>query len=309
MHPHRVFLSAKNTGLNLSHTALQSGVDRLTEQVRDSMQIIDMANFDGTTFTHIDETNTSNALPVNAVRFLRRLPVTLFMLPDDGKAYTMGSPESGRDLQNPDDYLKVGNKTVNGSYTLDTSVTSLSDPNFLADLNNARLMPRFPYVTEIISSGSCASTTYAMPGMDLATLPTVSGINSVSIPLMYGLPTTPKIPSCKPGLPGHHQRHRGAQPRHELRGDDLLSRRAGPHAQGLAHPGPGFQRDDHRAVRVPAAAHRGRAQRPHRTGSLQVSLPVYAPYLGNTVVRRGGTASLANVELNLPVETRRRAQF
>ena len=79
------FLSAKNTGLNLSHTALQVGMDGLSERLRGSLQIIDVATFDGTNFTHVDETNiTASTPPRNAVRFLRLIPITLFLLPDDG---------------------------------------------------------------------------------------------------------------------------------------------------------------------------------------------------------------------------------
>ena len=45
------FLTAKNTGLNLSHASLQYAVDTLAERLRASMQLIDVATFDGTAFT------------------------------------------------------------------------------------------------------------------------------------------------------------------------------------------------------------------------------------------------------------------
>ena len=75
------------------------------------------------------------------MRFLRQIPATFFLLPDDGKSYTMTSPETSRDLQNPDDFLTAGNKTVKATYY---TTMSMTDPDFLADLNAARLLARFP---------------------------------------------------------------------------------------------------------------------------------------------------------------------
>ena len=48
---------------------------------------------------------------------------------------------------------------------------------------------------------------------------------------------------------------------------------------------------------------------PSARGSLQINLPVYSPSLNNSIIKRGGTAALTNIEVSLPVETRRRAAF
>ena len=307
------FLSAKNTGLNLSHTALQNGVDRMAERLRDSLQIIDVASFDGTTFTDIPEAKASgNYASGNAVRFLRLIPVSIFMWPDDGKTYTMTSPEASRDPQNPDDFLTAGNKTVKGTYSYNPKVISLTDPNFLADMANARLLPRFPYVVETVSTGSCQGT-LPMPGMDLAGMPTYSGTNAITITLANGLPPTTvsryPVPSCNlaylvtiSAVAVLNRSQDYAEMIYypdamNLTRKDSLTQAIAPSATGS---GP-------QVFSLPKAA--GAFTDPSARGSLQVSIPVYAPYLGNTVVRRGGAAALNNVELNLPVETRRRAQF
>ncbi len=299
------FLSAKNTGLNLSHSALELGVDRMADQLRESMQVVDVASFDGTTFTHINEATASGTTASgNAVRFLRRIPVTLFLLPDDGKTYAMATPESPRDLQNPDDYLSAGNKTVKATYT---TTASLTDPNFLADLNAARLLPRFPYLTEAVTSGSNLGT---MPGFALAGLPSISGTNLATMTLTYGLPTTAKtVPSCNQAYlcivsavailnrtPGYAEMIYYPDATNFSRQTSLT--------QALA---PSTSGSGPAAFALPVSA--GALNDPTARGSLLVTLPVYAFNLNNSVVRRGGTSALVNIELNLPVETRRRAQF
>ncbi len=299
-----LFLSAKNTGLNLSHSALQLGVDRLSEQIRESMQIVDVATFDGNTFTHINEATASGpSASGNAVRFLRRIPATLFLLPDDGKSYTMTSPESSRDLQNPDDFLTAGNKTVKGTYY---TTMSLTDPNFLADLNSARLLPRFPYLTESVGTGSNLGT---MPGMALAGTPSVSGTNGVTITLINGLPTTPKVPSCNQAylciVSAVAILNRGTGYAEMIYYPDAANlTRKDSMTQALAASTTG---SGPAAFALPKTS--GALNDPTARGSLQINLPVYAPNLGNSVIRRGGTAALANIELSLPVEARRRAQF
>ena len=43
--------------------------------------------------------------------------------------------------------------------------------------------------------------------------------------------------------------------------------------------------------------------------TLQITLPVFQPNLANTVVRRGGTAAMMNLELTSTVEVRRRVSY
>ena len=48
---------------------------------------------------------------------------------------------------------------------------------------------------------------------------------------------------------------------------------------------------------------------PTARGSLGINVPAYARDLDNTVQRRGGTAALINVTLDVPVEARLRSEF
>ena len=298
------FLSAKNTGLNLSHTALQMGVDRLAEQLRASLQIIDVASFDGTTFTHINEAAaTGTSAAGNAVRFLRLMPVTLYTLPDDGTAYSETNPENPQSLLYPD-YLTPGNKTVRA--TFNTAAANLTNPSFLSDLNGARFVPSFPYVSETITTGSSPGT---LPGLTLSGTPGVTGTNTASFALTYGLPTATKVPSCNRAylvvVSAAAVLNRGtayAELLYYPDASNLTRSTSISTALTVSSNGSGPA-----AFALPQTA--GPATDPTARGSLQITLPVYAPNLNQTVVRRGGTAALVNIEMTLPVETRRRARF
>ncbi len=300
------YLSAKNTGLNLSHDALQQGVDRAAELLRGSLQIVDVATFDGTNFTHATETSGSNTTG-NAVRFLRCLPVTLFLLPDDGKSTsTMLNPQSGRDYQNPTNFLAPGNRTVKASF--DTTNASLTDTGFVADLANARLLPRFTYYSqETMTTGNCQG--WPLPGMDISGVPSFT-TSPTTITLAYGLPpSTCPIPSCSQAylviVSAVVVINRSADYAEMIYYPDAMNvSRKTSLTQAIA---PSAKGNGPAAFVLPSNP--GVLSDPSKRGSLQISLPVFAPYLGNAVVRNGGTAALNNIEVNIPVETRRRAQF
>ena len=298
------FLSAKNTGVNLSHTALQMGVDQLAEQLRSSLQIVDVANFNGTTFTHIDETAAAGASAAgNAVRFVRCMPVTLYLLPDDGSGYTQSNPQNPQSLLYPD-YLTKGNKTVKA--TFNTATSNLSNANFLADLRGARLCPRFPFLTETLTTGSSPGT---LPGLTLASTPTLTAGSTATFSLTYGLPTTASVASCNQAylvvISAAAVINRGTAYSELVYYPDATNlTRFNSLTVALA---PSTTGNGPTAFSLPLTA--GSLANPAARGSVQINLPVYAPSLNNTVGRRGGTAALVNIELSVPVETRRRAQY
>jgi hypothetical protein len=297
------FLAAKNAGINVSHSALEQSVDQLANQIRGSLQVVDVANFDGTTFTDINEAAVAGASASgNAVRFLRLLPVTMFVLPDDSSGYTETNPQNPQSLTYPD-YLTEGNKNV--KVTFHTGTTNLTAPDFVADLKGARFLPRFPYLTETITTGSNPGT---IPGLTLAAAPTIiAGTNTLQ--LTYGLPATTQVPSCNQAylviVSAAAVLNRGSAYAELMYYPDAtnVSRSVSlSTALAVSPSGSGPA-----AFALPKTA--GALSDPTARGSLQITLPVYAPNLNNAVFRSGGTAALINISVSLPVETRRRAQF
>ena len=149
-----------------------------------------------------------------------------------------------------------------------------------------------------------------MPGLALSGSPAFSGTNLATLSLTYGLPSTAKtVPSCNQAylciVSAVAILNRGSGFAEMIYYPDAtnLSRKDSI-TQALAASTTG---SGPTAFVLPKTS--GALNDPTARGSLQVNLPVYAPNLGNSVIRRGGTAALVNIELNLPVETRRRAQF
>ncbi len=297
-------LSAKNTGINVSHSALQYSVDTLANQIRGSLQVVDVANFNGTTFTDINEAAATGASASgNAVRFVRLLPVTLFVLPDDGSGFTETNAQNPQSLTYPD-CLTAGNKTV--KVTFNATAATLASSEFLADLGGARFFPRFPYLTETITTGSSPGT---LPGLGMASY-TVTGTNTATLQLTSGLPasTTP-VPSCNQAylvvVSAAAVLNRGtsyAELVYYPDATNLARSHSLSTALNVSATGSGPA-----AFALPKTA--GALSDASARGSLQINLPVYAPNLANVMARDGSTAALINISLNLPVEARRRAQF
>ena len=297
------FLAAKNTGINVSHEALQTSVDKLANDIRASLQVVDVANFDGTTFSDVNEaTATGNSASGNAVRFLRLLPATLFVLPDDGSGYTATNPQNPQSLQYPD-YLTGGNKIVKVNYNIPAA--TMASSYFQADLNSARFFPRFPYLSETIAAGSSPGT---IPGLTMTTF-TTTGTNTATLNLTYGLPTSTPVPSCNQAylviVSAAAVLNRGAGYAELMYYPDAtnLSRSVSlSKALNASTAGSGPA-----AFALPKTA--GSLADPTARGSLQINFPVYTPNLNNLVVRDGEKGALINISVALPVELRRRAQF
>lgn len=296
-----LFLSSKNTALNLSHATLQRSVDRLANQLRESLQVLDVANFDGGTFTHIDEGAASNAegsVAGNAVRYIRALPGSYFMLPDNGTSYTQTNPQDPRSPLYPD-YLSAGNRTVRATFT--APIPSLDT----RDLAHARLFPRFPYLSENVTTGPSQG---AKPGLGLSNVPGLSS-GTVSFALSTGLPATSRtVPSCNQAFLVVESAavllNRGTYSELILYPDaaDLTRSISLSTSMGASTAGSGPT-----AFSLLKSA--GSLSDATARGSLRISLPVRSRDLDNAVARHGGAAALTNVALTVPVEVRRRAQF
>jgi hypothetical protein len=296
-------VAAKNAGINVSHSALQQSVDQLANRIRNSFQVVDVATFNGTTFTDINEAAASGTSAAgNAVRFLRLLPVTLFLLPDDGSGFTETNAQNPQSLTYPD-YLTEGNKTV--KVTCNTGTTNVTGADFVADLAGARLFPLFPYLTETITTGSSPGT---IPGLTLSAKPTVTtGTNTYQ--LTYGLPAATQVPSCNQAylviVSAAAVLNRGTAYSELIYYPDATNvSRSVSLSTALAASTTG---SGPAAFAIPVTA--GALSDQTARGSLQINLPVYVPGLNNVVFRNGGNAAYINMSISLPVETRRRAQF
>ena len=297
------FLTAKNTGLNLSHASLQNAVDTLADRLRASMQLIDIATFDGTTFTHVNESvATGPSAAGNAVRFLRVLPVAVFMLPDDGALYTETNPQNPYSPLYPD-YLTASNTHVKAAFT--PPGVSVATKEFALDLKHARLFPRFPYLSENVVAGNNPGT---KPGLALSSVPLLVASPEV-LNLTNGLPATARtVPSCNQAYLVIESaavvlnRSTYSEMIYYPDANDLTRKTSLTTGLGVSTTGAGPN-----AFALLKTA--GALTDPAARNSLCVTLPVYPPYLDSAVTRRGGASSLINIELTLPVEIRRRALF
>ena len=292
-----LFLSAKNYAINLSHSSLQSTCDRVASTLGESVQIVDVSTFNGTAFA-----NVADGQPGNAVRFVRVLPTTLFMLPDDGSNYTMNQPQDPTSSSYPN-LLTGGNRTVKVSFN--PALATTPDPR---DLTNARLFPRFPYLKENVVAGS--SPGLDKPGLALAAVPNLTN-SPTNITLTNGLPaTSPKVPSCNSAFLVIESAFA------------VLNRGNGSYAELLYFPdaadtsrtisfATSLQADTAQAgpliFRLLSTA--GAAANSSARASLQMNLQVRARDYDNAVQRRGGVAALSNATVTLPLETRRRSRF
>ena len=309
-------LSSRNTALNLSHTSLQLSLDSMTNQLRESLQVIDVADFDGTTFTHREETTTTVAATGNAVRFIRVLPGSYFMKPDDANPRNYGIDNPQHPMPSDPQYtltypnlLTAGNKTVSALSSIPAG-SPVPDP---LDLKHARLFPRFPYIyLESVTSGSVTRT---MPGMALSSAPaiTTGNRNSVTFSLTMGIPATStgvKVPSCNQAFliveSAYAFVNRGAYSELMYYPDAADVTRSISVTTGLGVVGTDTGVYGKPFSLLKAA---GAFFDPTARGSLGIDVPAYSRDLDNTIQRRGGTAALINVTFDVPVETRLRSEF
>ena len=177
--------------------------------------------------------------------------------------------------------------------------------DFALDLKHARLFPRFPYLSEAVTSGNNPGT---KPGLALSSVPLLVASPEV-LNLSYGLPTTTRtVPSCNQAYLVIESAavvlNRGtyAELTYYPDANDLTRKTSLTTGLGVSTTGAG---PNVFALLKTAGA----LTDPTARNSLCVTLPVYPPYLNNSVTRRGGASSLINIELTLPVEMRRRALF
>ena len=328
-----MFLVAKNTGINVSHNTLQYAMDYMGEQLRASPQIVDVAQYSsagGVGFLSLNEADSgsytaANPATGNAIRFVRVLPLSLFVPPNDGSGYTEANPQDPSSYKYPD-YLNSGASNLSVQYP--TQAANLADPNFVADLAGARLFLRYPYLSEAdpAATASLLSTGAQYPGLRLSAAPTLGGTAQI-LSLVNPLPA--KVPSCNQAylivVSAFVLLNSGDNVTSQLiyypdvshlARNRVLTTAISP--QTLQETLGGFviggnnanvQRTNYGPLVFSLAPTAGNPANPTARGSVRITLPVYAPNVDNTVVRRGGTSAMVNLSLNIPVQLRRRASF
>ncbi len=133
-------LTAKNISLNEGNTSLQWSYYRLLSTLESAAFLVDCANYDpnAQTFTAV-----ASGTWGNSVRFMRLLPITCYVNPDDNSGYTVSNPPpSTRSV-----YLNSSDQFVFLSYN-----ASIYDASVIP--SSARLYPTFPSVSQTVVGGT-----------------------------------------------------------------------------------------------------------------------------------------------------------
>ncbi len=165
-----VILTAKNISLNEGNTNFQWSYYRLLSMLESSGFFVDCANYN-------PSTGTFTAVPSgtwgNSVRFMRVLPITCYVLPDDGSGYTVTNPPPPTRSV----YLKSTDQFVFLNYN-----ASLYSPSVIP--TSARFYPAYPSVSQTVSSGSSPGV---KPGLNFDVIDTsVSGTIGLHLPTALG---------------------------------------------------------------------------------------------------------------------------
>lgn len=179
-------LTAKNISLNDSNAALQTSFSQVLATMESSI-LVDCANFDpaSQTFTPLAAGTWGNT-----VRFMRLLPVTVYVLPDDGSSYTMDNPPASTRLS----YLKKGSSAVNVTYN--AALYPFTNPPA-----SARFYPSFPATSELVSN-PLSKSPGTKPGLGIASVSnaTVSnGLGKATINLTNALVGDRTVSDCTHG--------------------------------------------------------------------------------------------------------------
>lgn len=156
-----LFLTAKNSSLNVGNAGLQQSFYKLMSTLEASPVFVDCATYDpvAQTFTAV-----SNGTWANSVRFMTLIPISFYVEPDDGSGYTpTNPPPPTRQV-----YLKSTDQFVFLYYN------SSVDP-MVSVPSNARIYPAFPYVSETVSTGPSPGV---KPGLGFQVSDTTSGASS-----------------------------------------------------------------------------------------------------------------------------------
>jgi prepilin-type N-terminal cleavage/methylation domain-containing protein len=133
-------LTAKNISLNQGNTGLQWSYYRLLSTLESAAFFVDCANYDPSTQTF---TGVSSGTWGNSVRFMRLLPITCYVKPDDNSGYTVSNPPpSTRSV-----YLNSSDQFVFVTYN-----ASLYNPSVIP--SSARFYPTFPSVSQTVTGGT-----------------------------------------------------------------------------------------------------------------------------------------------------------
>jgi hypothetical protein len=165
-----LFLQDKNFALNEANTNLQWSHYNLLSNLESAAFFVDCANYDpnAQTFTAVPPGTWGNA-----VRFMRLLPVTCYVLPADGSGYTINNPPPAtRNVS-----LSSSTQNVYLSYN-----PSLYSPSVIP--MSARFYPAFPAVSGTVSGGSSPG---AKPGLNFDNIDTsVADVIGLHFPTPLG---------------------------------------------------------------------------------------------------------------------------
>ncbi len=168
-------VSAKNVALNDSGNSLRRALDHLSIAVEGAVEITDVANFDGTSFT----TQTAGTWG-NAVRIMRYLPGTYYIVENNSPYSAANQPPSTLSPQ-PPSYLAAGTTTVYVTYNAAAATTTTLT-------GSERLLPQYPLRREILPGGPSLGTLGL--GIGATTLSGGAGSFALDKPLAYAPTTT-----------------------------------------------------------------------------------------------------------------------
>ena len=165
-----IVLTAKNISLNEGNTNLQWSYYRLLSSLESSGFFVDCANYSPSagTFTAVGSGTWGNS-----VRFMRVLPITCYVLPDDGSGYTVTNPPPPTRSV----YLQSTDQFVFVNYN-----PSLYSPSVIT--TSARLYPAFPSISQTVTGGASPGV---KPGLNFDVIDTsVSGLIGIHLPTTLG---------------------------------------------------------------------------------------------------------------------------
>jgi prepilin-type N-terminal cleavage/methylation domain-containing protein len=156
-----LFLTAKNSSLNVGNADLRHAYYRLLSTLEAAPIIVDCANFDpvAKTFTAV-----ASGTWGNSVRFMIPLPVSCYILPVDGSGYTpTNPPPPTRSVSYP-----VGQTSVSIWYSSSIYPTPVISAS-------ARFYPEYPHVSETLSTGTSPGVKPGL-GMSAWSIPSANHI-------------------------------------------------------------------------------------------------------------------------------------
>ncbi len=165
-----MYLTDKNIAMNEANTNLEWGYYRMLTELDNAGTFVTCANYDPVAQAFAPVTAGQWG---NAIEFMRVLPFTGYVKPDDGSGYTVSNPPPPTRTV----YLQTSDQFVFLTYNpaLYSAAVIPSD---------ARLFPTYPHVSQSVTSGTNSQT---VPGLSFDVIDTsVSGLVGMHMPTVLG---------------------------------------------------------------------------------------------------------------------------